>query len=1231
MDGSNSPRSRIPTNNSASRLSIEDTKNDDDFLFVRSSSANLSRSSSKLGASGGLGIRQTSIHSSGSASQSGLPGLGVLERASSGYSQSTNGKDTRALLGGHLLFKDLEADFINLLSNAMQARLYKEKQFIVRKGEIAKAMFFIERGEVEVISEDGETVINIMKEGSFFGEIGVLFSVPRTASCRTRTRCIIRILTKEALSNLLKDFPISAKAIALVAEERFSNYVKQQDQNVEVEFSEELQVGITKNDLQNIPLFRNLEIGFLHMLAMKLKPVKYQQDERIFTQGDLAAEMYFVCRGQADAYDELDPTKSYAKFGPGTFFGEVGLLYSQRRTASVRTTMETLVFKLTKADLDAVLTEYPEINDRIQAEARKRSDIIEERTRAQQLNTKQEAAIDVDAMRERLKQIPLFSAGSISFLHQLALSLKVKVFEAGELIITAGDVGNSMFILADGIADVVGGPNNEKVYAELQNQSFFGEVALFFQVRRTATVRARVRCTTLELSKEVLQTTLSEHQSVREAVRRSAQANYALYLERQKPLDTADYSLEVVTGRMQKIPVFSDCSLSVLRSLAGVMSLETWAAGSTPIRKGDLGRAMYCIVKGGAQVVGEDGTVYAELGPGSILGEVALLKNVPRTENIQAVEDTDVLLLSAAALERVMAEFPQAHRSIALEADKRFQIAQARIKNRQINSAPVELGEKGVNIPGKTGVKYYNAERVPHSAQRPDTPQATTSSSIKSSIVEKPSTTIDIPVHGRSQTEKSTRSTASQKKSKFKRMLSSMFCRKSKVDVFEVVPGKEEPPAKERTKEPSVVPLNKSAVKSTALSSPSVVVDSAVKIVKPILPTTGLVRFTTLPEVLLSDDKILCRLGLYLAPTEKGRLLRVSKGCAKIASNKYFWVTADMRKLFRVADVGLLSSLFSTNGGTLRYLDIGGCWMIGDVGLQLIALKCPGLVHLRLSNCWSITDEGLRLLTRNLTFLNSLDISYCAQVTGTVFVEHKWSRLRSLDISCCKQISDENLERLLSRTSRLLVLKMRRCTRLTEYGVFVVARHCRDLIHLDLSDSDYVSDKCLKWISSSLNQLKYLKLSFCKSVTNAGLMDMSNNPSPYEYLSFAFCCQLTDSGVMALNNIRNVRSLSFRGCHKVSDAAVPYIIQNAPGVRHVDLTACPLITSYAAKKLRSGLPKVVVKHDVTRDARGIKEPAVRATEVPLTAVFTSLPKFPPSAPSSPSSSRRGKKRNVSMH
>ena len=82
---------------------------------------------------------------------------------------------------GHILFQDYKCDvaFMNSISRSMTVRLFPSGRFIIRKGEDGRAMFFILKGVVQVVSDDGEIILNTMKEGSVFGEIGLLFSVPR--------------------------------------------------------------------------------------------------------------------------------------------------------------------------------------------------------------------------------------------------------------------------------------------------------------------------------------------------------------------------------------------------------------------------------------------------------------------------------------------------------------------------------------------------------------------------------------------------------------------------------------------------------------------------------------------------------------------------------------------------------------------------------------------------------------------------------------------------------------------------------------------------------------------------------------------------------------------------------------------------------------------------------------------------------------------------------------------
>jgi CRP-like cAMP-binding protein len=81
-------------------------------------------------------------------------------------------------------------------------------------------------------------------------------------------------------------------------------------------------------------MFRNYQIGFLHTLAMSLKPVQYTRGQFIIKQGEIAGEMYFVSRGIAEITNEVSGTH-YGYLESGSFFGEIGILLQTVRTASV--------------------------------------------------------------------------------------------------------------------------------------------------------------------------------------------------------------------------------------------------------------------------------------------------------------------------------------------------------------------------------------------------------------------------------------------------------------------------------------------------------------------------------------------------------------------------------------------------------------------------------------------------------------------------------------------------------------------------------------------------------------------------------------------------------------------------------------------------------------------------------------------------------------------------------
>ncbi len=78
-------------------------------------------------------------------------------------------------------------------------------------------------------------------------------------------------------------------------------------------------------------------------------------------------------------------------------------------------------------------------------------------------------------------------------------------FKKGEVVFNEGDKGNAMYIIKSGKVDVIKDTGKEEVVlATLEPKSFFGEMALFGDPSRSATIRAAEDTKMIVITKEIL-------------------------------------------------------------------------------------------------------------------------------------------------------------------------------------------------------------------------------------------------------------------------------------------------------------------------------------------------------------------------------------------------------------------------------------------------------------------------------------------------------------------------------------------------------------------------------------------------------------------------------------------------------------------------------------------------------------------------------------------------------
>jgi len=118
------------------------------------------------------------------------------------------------------IFKRLDAFSISRIANLLRARMVPVNTVIFRRGDPADAMYFISSGVVEV---DVAPESLRLRDGNFFGEIGLLRDMPRSATVRTVTQCRLLALDKNDFRDLLESDSDLREAITEVAEQRMSH------------------------------------------------------------------------------------------------------------------------------------------------------------------------------------------------------------------------------------------------------------------------------------------------------------------------------------------------------------------------------------------------------------------------------------------------------------------------------------------------------------------------------------------------------------------------------------------------------------------------------------------------------------------------------------------------------------------------------------------------------------------------------------------------------------------------------------------------------------------------------------------------------------------------------------------------------------------------------------------------------------------------------------------------
>ncbi|KAL1510684.1 hypothetical protein AB1Y20_006980 [Prymnesium parvum] len=216
------------------------------------------------------------------------------------------------------LMKSLAPSDRDMLVKAFRKVEFEPGATIIKQGDKSDNMeFFVLESGVTDISVEGKGTVLKATKGVAFGELALLHNAPRAATC----------VAEEAVTAFALDM-VSFKMILMGK--------SQQDASDYMHF------------LKNIPLLQKFDDLDLQNLAGCLKEVEYPADKNIIVEGDEGNNFYIIRTGEVKC--TKGGTEVSSRLGKGDFFGELALLSSDKRAATVTTTEPTTVLMLGRSE-----------------------------------------------------------------------------------------------------------------------------------------------------------------------------------------------------------------------------------------------------------------------------------------------------------------------------------------------------------------------------------------------------------------------------------------------------------------------------------------------------------------------------------------------------------------------------------------------------------------------------------------------------------------------------------------------------------------------------------------------------------------------------------------------------------------------------------------------------------------------------------------------------------------
>jgi len=134
---------------------------------------------------------------------------------------------TANLLARIPLFADLPSEELDRLMSALDIVFLKSGDILFREGDLAEYLYMLVKGELEInmaSDTDDELILNYLKEGQYFGEMGLIMpGGRRTAGARAKGDVELLSMSRNQFQDILQRHPELANSMVKVLSERLDS------------------------------------------------------------------------------------------------------------------------------------------------------------------------------------------------------------------------------------------------------------------------------------------------------------------------------------------------------------------------------------------------------------------------------------------------------------------------------------------------------------------------------------------------------------------------------------------------------------------------------------------------------------------------------------------------------------------------------------------------------------------------------------------------------------------------------------------------------------------------------------------------------------------------------------------------------------------------------------------------------------------------------------------------